>query len=89
MGPHTLLQIGEGCVRKGIQRKIFATSNMRIIRNMISIPDWSVPGSTTTASGAAGQHLSWKLLLLAKDKGRGEEEGMLGGSEREGYRCYT
>lgn len=35
---------GEGCVRNDICHKVFAKSNMQIIRNEISIPDWSWSG---------------------------------------------
>lgn len=57
--------------------KIFASSMMWIIKSEISIPEPPAPGSLVASRVET-------VLLMTKDKGRGEEEGVLGGNDREG-----
>lgn len=77
---------GEVCIKKGIWCKIFAKSNMRGIKEKVSIPDRSGPRLTTMAPPVllANRMLVDSVLLLTEDKLRGEGEKMIGGREREG-----
>ena len=64
---------GQGCDRKGIQRKTFF-QNIIMRCDDESIPDRSRPGLPTTDSGVARQSTVEIMLLLGLVKTRGERE---------------
>lgn len=63
----------------------YAKSNMQKIKYEIFKPDWSGPGVTQLPPVLLANRVPVEaVLVLAEDRGRRKDEGVLGGSRREG-----